>query len=72
MWTQEECTELISRARLLLIWEIELVVREVERFPTEESAEQLFYLFNIYVKRHSKRARHVSWSDTDYQSWERN
>jgi hypothetical protein len=71
MWTKEEYTELIKRGRLLLNWEIELAVREVERFPTEESIEQLFYLCNIYVKRHYKRTRHVSWTDTDYRPWER-
>lgn len=72
MWTKEEYTELIRRGRLLLNWEIELVVREVERFTTEENIEQLFYLCNIYVKRQNKRTCHVSWTDTDYKTWERN
>jgi hypothetical protein len=72
MWAKNEITEIISRSRILLNWEIELVVREVERFPTEENVEQLFYLSNIYVKRRCRRYPHVSWSDTDYQSWECN
>ena len=44
MWTQDEIAKLIQRARLLLNWEIELVVREVEKFPTEENIEQLCLL----------------------------
>jgi hypothetical protein len=70
MWTNEEIAELILRGRLFLNWEIELAVREVERFPTEESIEQLFYLCNIYVKRHYKRTRYVSWCGTEDQPWQ--
>jgi hypothetical protein len=70
MWTNEERAELISRGRLLLNWEIELAVREVERFPTEEGMEQLFFLCNIYVKSHHKRTQDVWWSDTEDKPWE--